>query len=94
MTLNDVYTLLESKPFYEEEKMNKFTFADNSIHIDRRALIPFSIYKENEDFFLAPDTAITSEKELRIEIENGEKELIHFYGKTSGKKLLTLNEYR
>jgi len=94
MTLNDVYAILESKPFYEEEKMNKFTFTDNSIHIDRRALIPFSIYKENEEFFLDPEVAIASEKELRIEIANGEGELIHFYGKTSGKKLLTLNECR
>lgn len=94
MTLNDIYAILESKPFYEEEKMNKFTFVDNSIHIDRRALIPYSIYKENEDFFLAPDVAITSEKELRIEIVNGETELIHLYGKASGKKLLTLNESR
>lgn len=94
MTLTDIYAILESKPFYEEEKMNKFTFVDNSIHIDRRALIPYSIYKENEDFFLAPDVAIASEKELRIEIVNGETELIHFYGKASGKKLLTLNESR
>ena len=94
MTLTDRYAILESKPFYEEEKMKKFMFVDNAIRIDRRALIPFSIYKENEEFFLAPDVAITSEKELRIEIENTGGELIHFYGKTSGKKLLTLNECR
>jgi len=94
MTLTDLYAILESKPFYEEEKMNKFTFVDNSIRIDRRALIPFSIFKENDDFILDPDVAITSEKQLRIEVENGDGELIHFYGKTSGKKLLTLNECR
>jgi hypothetical protein len=94
MTLNDMYAILESKPFYEESKSNKFTFVDNFIRIDRKALIPFSIYKEDENFFLAPDVAFTSEKELRIEIDTSEGELIHFYGKTSGKKLLTLNEYR
>jgi hypothetical protein len=93
MTLTDLYALLESNTFYAEEGMNKFSFANNSIHIDRRALIPFSIYKQDNDFILDPETAIASEKELRIEVVNGEAKLIHFYGKNSGKKLLTLNEY-
>ena len=90
MTLEEVYTVLEGKTFYEKESMRKFSFVDNSIHIDRRAFIPFSIYKENESFFLAPDTAITGEKELRIEIEKASSDSIHFYGKSSGEKLLTL----
>jgi len=94
MTLTEIYSILESNTFYTEEGMNKFIFANNAIRIDRRALIPFSIYKQNDDFILDPDTAITSEKELRIEIENAEEMLIHFYGKQTGKKLLTLNEYR
>jgi len=93
MTLNDVYTILESKKYYTEEGMSKFSFVNNSIHIDRRALIPFSIYKENEAFYLDPETAITSEKELRIVIDSDEAKLIRFYGKESGKELLTLNEY-
>jgi hypothetical protein len=90
MTLQEVYTILESKTFYEKESMRKFSFADNSIHIDRRALIPFSIYKENEKFFLAPDTPIAEEKELRIEIDNISTDSIYLYGKKSGEKLLTL----
>ena len=90
MTLEQVYTILESKIYYEKESMRKFSFVDNSIHIDRRAFIPFSIYKENENFFLETDTPITAEKELRIEIENVSADLIDFYGKSSGKKLLTL----
>jgi hypothetical protein len=90
MTLEQVYTILESKIYYEKEGMRKFSFVDNSIHIDRRAFIPYSIYKENENFILAPDTAIANEKELRIEIENIPANSIRFYGKTSGEKLLTL----
>ena len=90
MTLEEVYSILESKIYYEKESMRKFSFVDNSIHIDRRAFIPFSIYKENENFFLETDTPITAEKELRIEIENVSADLIDFYGKSSGKKLLTL----
>jgi len=90
MTLEEVYSILESKIYYERGSMRKFSFVDNSIHIDRRAFIPFSIYKENENFFLAPDTAIANEKELRIEIENISPESIQFYGKTSGEKLLIL----
>ena len=90
MTLEQVYTILESKIYYEKESMRKFSFVDNSIHIDRRAFIPFSIYKENENFFLETDTPIADEKELRIEIENVAADLIDFYGKSSGKKLLTL----
>lgn len=90
MTLEEVYTILESKTFYEKESMRKFSFVDNSIHIDRRAFIPYSIYKENEKFFLAPDTAIAGEKELRIEIDNISSSSINLYGKSSGEKLLTL----
>lgn len=90
MTLEEVYTVLEGKTFYEKESMRKFSFIDNSIHIDRRAFIPYSIYKEDECFFLAPDTAITDEKELRIEIVETSADSIHFYGKSSGEKLLTL----
>jgi len=91
MTLQEVYSILESKIYYEKESMRKFSFADNSIHIDRRALIPFFIYKEDEKFFLAPDIAIAEEKELRIEIENKVSDYIYLYGKSSGEKLLTLN---
>ncbi len=90
MTLEQIYTILESKVYYEKGSMRKFSFVDNSIHIDRRAFIPFSIYKEDEKFFLAPDIPITGEKELRIEIENIPADSILFYGKKSGEKLLTL----
>ncbi|HMG66570.1 MAG TPA: hypothetical protein VK588_02755 [Chitinophagaceae bacterium] len=90
MTLEEVYTILESKIYYEKVSMRKFSFIDNSIHIDRRAFIPYSIYKENEKFILAPDTAIAEEKELRIEIEKIPSDSIYFYGKSSGEKLLTL----
>jgi hypothetical protein len=90
MTLEDVYSVLESKTYYEKGTMRKFSFVENSIHIDRRAFIPFSIYKEDEKFILAPDTAIADEKELRIEIENISRESIEFYGKNSGEKLLIL----
>ena len=90
MTIKELYSILSSKIYYEREGMRKFTFVQNSIHIDRRAFIPFQIYKEEEDFFLAPDTAIADERELRIRIENIAAASIEFYGKTSGEKLLTL----
>ena len=90
MTLEELYTILESKIYYERDSMRKFSFVDHSIHIDRRAFIPFSIYKQNEKFFLDPDVPIAEEKELRIEIENISAESICLYGKNSGEKLLTL----
>lgn|GEM_PF-1412366 len=90
MTLEDLYALLESKVYYDKESMRKFSFVDNSIHIDRRAFIPFIIYRENDNFFLDPDTPIAGEKELRIEIGNVASTSIDLYGKTSGQKLITL----
>jgi hypothetical protein len=90
VTLEEVYTILESKTYYDKESMRKFSFTDNSIHIDRRALIPFIIYKENESFFLDPDKAIADEKELRIEIGPISEYSIGFYGKKSGVRLITL----
>jgi hypothetical protein len=90
MTLEEMYILLESRAYYEKGGTRKFSFANNSIHIDRRALIPFSIYKDNEYFILQPDTAIAEEKELRIEISNNRVNSIMFYGRSSGEKLLTL----
>ena len=90
MTLEELYSILESKIYYEKDSMRKFSFVDHSIHIDRRAYIPFNIYKENEKFFLDPDTAIAEEKELRIEIDNVSTEVICLYGKFSGERLLTL----
>ncbi|TMI96193.1 MAG: hypothetical protein E6H06_04550 [Bacteroidetes bacterium] len=90
MTLEDVYSILESKIYYEKDSMRKFSFIQNSIHIDRRAFIPFVIYKEDENFFLEPDTPIAEEKELRIEIKNNSSDSIQFYGKKSGEKLLIL----
>lgn len=88
MTTEEVYALLGSKIYYEQEGSKKFTFTNNSIHIDRRAFVPFDIYMEKENFYLNPDTAIAAERELRIEIDKNS--VIHFYGKISGKKLLTL----
>jgi hypothetical protein len=90
MTLEEMYNILESKTYYEKEGSRKFSFADNSIHIDRKALIPFSIYREEETFYLAPDSAIADEKELRIELEKANGESVHFYGKISGTKLISL----
>ena len=90
MTLEELYSILASKTYYEKDSMRKFSFVDHSIHIDRRAYIPFNIYKENEKFFLDPDTAIAEEKELRIEIEDISTEVICLYGKCSGERLLTL----
>jgi hypothetical protein len=90
MTLEEMYVLLESQAYYEKGGTRKFSFANNSIHIDRRALIPFSIYKDNESFILQPDIAIAEEKELRIEISNTRGNSIMFYGKSSGERLLTL----
>jgi len=89
MTLEEMYSVLESKTYYEKDG-RKFSFTDNSIHIDRRALIPFSIYKENGCFILQPDTAIAVEKELRIEISDRNGDSILLYGRTSVEKLLTL----
>jgi hypothetical protein len=90
MTLEEMYVLLESRAYYEKGGTRKFSFANNSIHIDRRALIPFFIYKDEEYFILQPDTAIAEEKELRIEISNSPTGVILFYGRSSGEKLLTL----
>jgi len=90
MTLEEMYVFLESRTYYEQGGTRKFSFGNSSIHIDRRALIPFSIYKDNESFILQPDTAIAEEKELRIEISNTRVNSIMFYGRSSGEKLLTL----
>ncbi|HEY0433287.1 MAG TPA: hypothetical protein VGC95_05415 [Chitinophagaceae bacterium] len=90
MTLEELYNILESKVYYEKESMRKFSFTDNSIHIDRKALIPFFIYKEEGNFFLAPDTPIAAEKDLRIEINSMAADHLHLYGKESGNELLKL----
>jgi len=90
MTLEEMYVLLESRAYYEKGGTRKFSFANNSIHIDRRALIPFSIYKDNGCFIMDPDTAFAEEKELRIEINSTRVDSISFYGRNSGEKLLTL----
>jgi len=90
MTLEEMYVFLESRAYYEKGGTRKFSFANNYIHIDRRALIPFSIYKDNECFILHPDTAFAEEKELRIEIDKAPIDCIIFYGRNSGQKLLTL----
>jgi len=90
MTLEEMYIILESRTYYEKDDRRRFSFANNSIHIDRRALIPFSIYKDNECFILLPDAAIAEEKELRIEISDTNRNSVLLYGRTSGEKLLTL----
>lgn len=92
MTLEEVYSVLERRAYYDKENMRRFSFVDNSIHIDRRAFIPFSIYKEDDNFILDPDTAIAVEKQLRIEIADLSANSIALYGKTSGEKLLTLSD--
>jgi hypothetical protein len=90
MTLEEMYIVLESRTYYEKGGTRRFSFANSSIHIDRRALIPFIIQKENGCFILHPDTAIAEEKELRIELSNTAAGSILFYGRSSGEKLLTL----
>lgn len=86
MTLQEVYEKLESKTYYDAEG-RRFSFQNNSVGIDRKALIPFFIQKEEGNFFLVPDTPFANEKDLRIEIGPS----INFYGKTQGEKLLTLD---
>jgi hypothetical protein len=90
MTIEEVYKVLRSKNYYQNKGSKKFRFINNDIYIDRRSIINFNVYKENESFYLNPDVAITEEKELRIEIKNTPDECIHFYGKINGQKLLTL----
>jgi len=90
MTLEEMYVLLESRAYYEKGGTRKFSFANSSVHIDRRALIPFSIYKDNGFFILHPDTAFAEEKDLRIEVNTAPVDSITFYGRNSGEKLLTL----
>jgi hypothetical protein len=92
MTLTDLYGILESQSYYDKDG-RKFSFVNNSIHIDRRALIPFDIYKEEESFILQSETPFAIEKELRIELIS-EQESIDFYGKSSGEKLLSLGAKR
>jgi hypothetical protein len=90
MTIEKVYEILRSKSYFQNTGTKKFRFIHNNLYIDRRTIINFNIYKENESIYFNPDIAITDENELRIEIKNSPKELINFYGKINGEKLLTI----
>jgi hypothetical protein len=90
MTIEEVYDILQSKVYYDKEGTRKFTFIGNSIHIDRRAFVPFQIYEENGLFYMIPDTPIADEKELRISVEKDGGNHVDLYGRISGEKMITL----
>ncbi len=90
MTIENVYEILRSRSFFGSLGTKKFRFILNNLYIDRRTIINYDIYEENQSFYLNPDIAITDEKELRIEIGNSSPQRINLYGKINGEKLITL----
>lgn len=68
MTIEELYTKLYSRTYYDVTEQNKFRFANNGLFIDRCALINFAIHMLDGIFYLQVFKKIKSESVFRIEI--------------------------
>jgi len=89
MTVNELYNTLYSRLFYEKNSLKRYRFQENSLFIDRKAFVPFTIYLENNSVYLSGSLCAGEEEHFRVEIDSYTT-AIHFYGKRSGKEILIL----
>lgn len=90
MNVTYIYELLHSRSFYEKNGNKKFRFKNNSLIIDRCALMPFALYEEDGHYFIKVSTCVFLERDLRIECAHADGCTFHFYGKTTGLEALVL----
>ncbi|RPD39552.1 hypothetical protein [Chitinophaga barathri] len=90
MTVREVYELLCSRIYYELASSSTFRFSGNTMFIDRRAGVPFSLREEQGVIYL--DTVPQQgEDQLRIETNHPDGSPFHFFGKNSGREILVLD---
>lgn len=87
MTINELYNALHSRLFYEKNSLKRYRFQGNSLFIDRKAFVPFTIYLENNCIYLS---ASLPENEQHFKVVIDDAAAIHFYEKHSGKPTLIL----
>ncbi|SFW65133.1 hypothetical protein SAMN05661012_03251 [Chitinophaga sancti] len=76
MTVNDIYTRLYSRTYYDKTEQYKFRFLNKSLIIDRRANIPIEIHMLDGIFFMQAYKQIANESLFRLEMN---EENIRFY---------------
>ncbi|MBW8683331.1 hypothetical protein [Chitinophaga rhizophila] len=76
MTVNEIYTILYSKSYYEKSGQHKFRFLNSSLFVDRRANVPFVIHMLDGIFYLQALQEIANESLFRIEM-NGDEIMLH-----------------
>lgn len=87
MTVEELYTRLYSKTYYDVTEQNKFRFSNNALIIDRCAFISFVIHMLDGIFYLQVFKNIRSESLFRIEIHEAD---IGIYSITNDHRIWTL----
>jgi hypothetical protein len=71
-----MYDKLYSRAYYEKTEHNKFRFSNNSLCIDRRALIPIVIHMLDGIFYMQALKKIANESLFRLEMDDEEIKVI------------------
>ncbi|WP_295122901.1 hypothetical protein [uncultured Chitinophaga sp.] len=91
MTIRDINALLCSRSYYDITGDKKFRFDGNSMYIDRKAGMAYSLHEADGRFYLDTDPSLVADEEsLRIEVGNSEGPALLFYGSQSGREVLVL----
>lgn len=72
MTIEELYTRLYSRTYYDVTEHNKFRFSNNALCIDRCALVSFVVHMLDGIFYLQVFKKIKSESLFRIEIRESD----------------------
>ena len=92
MTIKEVYELLCSRNYYELDSSTTFRFLGNTMFVDRRAGVPFSLQEDRGDIYL--DTTLRPDRRdgmLSIVTNHPDGRPLHFFGKDSGLEVLVLD---
>lgn len=87
MTISDIYARLYSRAYYDKTENNKFRFLNNSLCIDRRAIVPIVIHMLDGVFYMQALKEIANESLFRLEMN---EEDIKLYSTVNGRPIWTL----
>ncbi len=92
MSIKEIYMLLYSRNYYEPASFTTFRFNGNTMFMDRRAGVPFSLHEEEGQVYLNMEPQRGAAEELlRIETDHPDGKPFHFFGKNSGREVLVLD---
>lgn len=92
MNIEEIHLILRSRIFYNLANASMIRFSADTIQVDRRAAVPFSLVEHDGAIYL--ETPLHNRKEvqlLRIQTDHPDGSPFHFYEKDTNLEILILD---